>query len=259
MRSLIHARARELFSPFNCSLHFLQRIFEPMKKWIQIGVLAVLGLSMMVLATPRTVSAQTEKLNTQTTSEGETIQTPYITYEEFQAASLDASDGGKALSKELAGGTVTLSDLITISSLDEVTRLFGEPETLTHDSPYGQNILAFLSYEGLRLEYIKYDKDNPDSKYKLRELRLSSQNWSLTMNGTQLRPGMPVNQLSPAVRQTLDEDFSQAEDALGSVVVAKPGAEAKQGGELEPMRGGAMIHLPVEDGVVTEVQFSREL
>jgi hypothetical protein len=156
---------------------------------------------------------------------------------------------------------VTLGDLLSISSLDEAIHLFGKPETLTHESPYGQNILAFLSYEGFRLEYIKYNKDDPDSKYELRKLELTSPVWSLTVNGTKLQPGMDASQLSPTVRQTLDRDFSKSEDAFGAIVVAKPGTakQAKQCGKLEAMKGGGAIQIWVNGGIVDNVRFHREL
>lgn len=208
-------------------------------------------------AVPDSALGQTAKLHEQTTSQGEIVQTPYVRYAEFQAASLSASMSGKSTDSPSSEKKGVLGDLVAVSSLEKVTDLLGKPGNLNRVSPYG-DVRAYLLYEGLRLEYIKYKSD---SKFRLREMKLESSDWSLTVNGTELRPGMNASQLSPAVRQTLDEEFSKAEDALGTVVVAKRGAakQAKHGGELEAMRGGAAIYISVNEGTVTEVQFSREL
>lgn len=153
---------------------------------------------------------------------------------------------------------MTFGDLAFVSSIEEVKRVFGEPKKLTHDSPYedGKVVYAFLTYDGLRFEYVKYNK-----KYKLRELELTSSDWSFTVNGTQLRPGMSVDQLSPAVRQTLNRDFGKSVDAVGAIVVAKPGTakQAKRGGGLEQMGGDTEIRIEVNGGTVDRVSFGRML
>jgi hypothetical protein len=166
---------------------------------------------------------------------------------------------GKTTSGKSSGEKVTLGDLAFVSSIDEVTRVFGEPETFTHESPFGRDVLAFLTYEGVRLEYIKPNKDNPKSKYELRELELTSSDWSFTVNGTQLRPGMSVDQLSPAVRQTLDRDFSNSIDAFGVIEIAKPGTakQTKRGGDLE--QTGNVIQIEVNGGTVDQIKFYRRL
>ncbi|MCS3758181.1 hypothetical protein [Salinibacter ruber] len=222
-----------------------------------LAVITITVLSIGGLPALGTAAAQTIKLHEQTTSQGKTVQTSYVRYAEFQAASLSASISGKSTdgpSSEMKG---VLGDFVAVSSLEKVTNLLGKPGNLNRVSPYG-DVRAYLLYEGLRLEYIEYKSD---SKFRLREMKLESSDWSLTVNGTELRPGMNASQLSPAVRQTLDEEFSKAEDALGTVVVAKRGAakRAKRGGELKAMRGGSAIYISVNEGTVTEVQFSREL
>jgi hypothetical protein len=139
--------------------------------------------------------------------------------------------------------------------------VFGQPETFTHESPFGQDVLAFMSYEGFRLEYIKHNKDDLKSKYELRELELTSPDWHFTVNGAQLRPGMKASQLSPAIRQALDRDFSKSIDAFGSIAVAKPGTakQAKRGGELQMMKGDAAIQIWVNGGIVDKIRFHRLL
>ena len=213
-------------------------------------------LTAAVLAMPQPATAQTDKLHKKTTAQGEIDRTPYVTYTEFEAAAVS----GKAFSNKSSGGEVTFGDLVSVASLDEVIRLLGEPDKLNRGAPFG-DVRAYLHYKGMLLDYIKYDKDDPDSKFELRDLEITSSDWSFTINGTRLRPGMSVHQLSPAVRQTLDEDFDQSVDAFGAVVIAKPGTakQAKRGGELEAMRGGATIQIEVNGGIVDKVRFHREL
>jgi len=210
------------------------------------------------LPVPEPVAAQSIKLHKKTTAKGEIVRTPYVTYAEFEAAAV----GRKALSSKSSGEKVTLGDLAFISSLDEIRRVFGEPEMLTHGSPYGnETVYAFLTYEGLRFEYVKHNKNDSESKYKLRELELTSPDWSLALGDTQLRPGTSVDQLSPAVRQTLDRDFSKSIDAFGVIAVAKPGTakQAKRGAELQKMAGDTRIQIMVNGGTVNRVIFYRML
>lgn len=156
---------------------------------------------------------------------------------------------------------MTFGNLISVSSIDEVKRVFGEPDTYTHDSPFGRDVLAFLTYEGLRLEYVRHNKGAPKSKYKLRELELASPDWSLAIGNTRLRPGMTADQLSSAVRQNLDRDFGESVDAFGSIAITKPGTakQAKRGGELEMANGDAAIQIEVNRDTVDVVRFKRVL
>ncbi|MCS3954833.1 hypothetical protein GGP81_001342 [Salinibacter ruber] len=219
-----------------------------MKNWVLLSTWLIAA----VLAMPQLAAAQAIKLHKKTTAQGEIDRTPYITYAKFEAASV-----GRAIPSKSFGEEVTFVDLISVSSIDEVKRIFGEPGTLTHGSPYEdvEVVYAFLTYDGLRFEYVKYDK-----KYKLRELELTSPDWSFTVNGTQLRPGMSVDQLSPAVRQSLNRDFGESVDAFGAIVVAKPGTakQAKRGGELQQM-GDMRIQIEVNRGTVARVSFGRML
>jgi len=217
--------------------------------FLAVGMLLAIGLNV-----PHLAAAQAIKLHKKTTAQGEIDRTPYVTYTAFEATAV----GGKRLAGKSSGEEVTLGNLVAVSSLDEVIRLLGEPDKLNRGAPFG-DVRAYLHYKGMLLDYIKYDKDDPDLKFELRDLEITSSDWSFTINGTRLRPGMSVHQLSPAVRQTLDEDFDQSVDAFGAVVIAKPGTakQAKRGGELEAMRGGATIQIEVNGGIVDEVRFTR--
>jgi len=227
-----------------------------MKYWILLST----WLTAAILAMPQLAAAQAIKLHKKTTAQGEIDRTPYITYAEFEATSLGTSGKGKTTGSTSARG-VTLGDLVSVSSLDDVTRLLGEPKSVNRGSPYGRNVLAYIDYEGMELEYVNWNKDDPDSEFELRELHLKSSDWSFTVDGTELRPGMSVDQLSPVVRQTLDEDFGQSVDAFGAVVIAKPGTakQTKRGGELKGMKGGATIQIEVNGGTVDVVRFHREI
>lgn len=212
-----------------------------------VSILVVVGLAGVGV-----VQAQTEKA----LQKGQTHPIPYISYAEFQATSVGRAVSGKTTSDKSSGEKVTLGDLAFVSSIDKVKRVFGEPETFTH-APLGGSMLTYLTYKGLRLEYIKPKKDNPKSKHELRELELTSSEWSFTVDGKQLRIGMSVDQLSPAVRQTLDRDFSNSVDAFGAIEIAEPGTaeQAKRGGELR--QTGNVIQIEVNGGTVDRIAFYR--
>ena len=154
-----------------------------------------------------------------------------------------------------------VGDFLSVSSIDTVTRLFGEPELMSHESPFGHMVLAYLRYDGLRLDYVQYDKDSPQSTYELRELRMTSPEWSLRLNGTDLHPGMSVERLSPVIQQNIRAGSSASARIRASFVIAKLGTaeRMKNGGDLEVARGEARIHVKATDGTVDEVRFYRDL
>lgn len=214
-------------------------------------------LIIVVLSVPGTAPAQATNLHEQTTAEGATIQTPYVTYEEFEAASLGPSGNGKTLSKD-AAETVTLGDLFAVSSLDEIVQLLGEPETVDRQEfSDGQRLRATLHYEGMRIEYDRYE----DGTSGVTTIQVRSSDWSLKVGGTKLHPGMSVDQLTPTVRESFQEDTTFDDPALDSfsvIHIAKP--DSGKSGQVELMQEGRAqisVHANDETRTVEMVRFAR--
>jgi len=89
------------------------------KRPIHSIVVALMGLLPGLFASGATF-AQTEK-----TVSGQYGQTPYISHAEFQNISVE----GRAASGKSSNSKTMFGDILTVASLDEVTRRFGEPNS----------------------------------------------------------------------------------------------------------------------------------
>lgn len=215
-------------------------------------ILLSMLLTAVILAMPQLATAQTTKLHKQTTSQGEIDRTPYVTYTEFQGSAVT----GTSLSSKSSEGKVTLSDLLSVSSLDEVTRLFGAPEDLSRGTDPWDTVRARLDYKGMWMEYIK---TSGSSSFRLRKMRLRSPAWSLTVNGVKLQPGVAADQLSPAVRQTMRESESSPNIAEGYLHIAKSGTAKNE--RVEFLGESTFIGIEVDKntGTIRQVRFHRLL
>ncbi len=200
---------------------------------VQMAALIVLSLSVVILGTPRVVPAQTEKVTVSTTAEGETIQTPYISQAEFQNISVE---GGAASGKSSSSQT-TFRDILAVSSLDEVTRRFGEPKSTEYNRfPEGSSTdyKAILTYNGMKLWYRK-----TRGKVRLQTMVITSEDRFLRVGGVKLRPGMSADSLSALMRKAVEDD----DDGVATVRVAPPG---KSEDPRSISNGGPVIEIEVD-------------
>lgn len=211
---------------------------------------------------PRIVLAQTTKLAEQTNMQGQAVRTPYITHGELQSISLES---GAVSGKTRSGKThaepsrqVNFGKLLSVSSLDEIVQLLGEPETVDRQEfPDGQRLGATLHYEGMRIEYDRYE----DGTSGVTTIQVRSSDWSLKVGGTKLHPGMSVDQLTPTVRESFQEDTTFDDPALDSfsvIHIAKP--DSGKGGQVELMQEGRAqitVHANDETRTVEMVRFAR--
>lgn len=175
-----------------------------------IGKLALLA-STLVLASlleAGAVLAQTKK-----TVQVQHGTAPYIRHKEFQNISV----GREAASGKSSGSQVVFRYILTVASLDEVTRRFGEPTSTEYKKFPGVDYvdyLAIIRYKGIDLYYKKVDK-----RIKLRTMVITSEDRFLEVGGVRLRPGMSTDSLSAVMRKAVEED----EDGIAVMRVARPG------------------------------------
>ncbi len=198
----------------------------------------VWAMVIISLAETGAVQAQTEK-----TVQGQHDPTPYISHAEFQNISV----GGELISSKSSGSQPTFRDILAVSSLDGVIRLFGEPKTFNRiPYPDGSTVRVDLNYGGLKMEYFK---SAGKADFRLREMKITSSEWSLTVGEKELCPGMAGNQLSPPVRKS------------GYVYIAKQGTakKAKRSGELEITDTRTQITFEIDEdsGTVKTIRFHQ--
>ena len=219
----------------------------------------VWAMVIISLAETGAVQAQTEK-----TVQGQHDPTPYISYAEFR--DISASKGQRTISSKslrdttnlARGGQVVLQELLSVSSLDEVIRILGQPKAIDRDEFPDGGWAATLQYEGgTMFDYQKFE----DGTIALLELQLWSSDWSLKVGEKELRPGMRIDSLSSVVRQSIQEGSypkGANVDGIGSIHIAKPGTA--KGGNVTLLKNGKAeitVHVNTESGTVGVVRFAR--
>jgi len=149
---------------------------------------------------PKKGEAQTQRTFQRKDMHGQSTRVPYLRHEEYQNISLTGSSASGKSSKQSADASLKFGQLLSVASLDEVTRRLGEPKSIERRDLSGNMFIGILHYDGLRLEYLK----TVTREIRLRKLDISSPGWSITINGKELHPGMEISQLSTTVRESIE-------------------------------------------------------
>lgn len=210
-------------------------------------ILLVLSLVVLGGANLDVAYAQTEKTVRQENVRGNSEQKPYITREEFQSIAVRSPKG-----------EVLLKRLLTISSVEEVTRLLGGPKKIERNDFSDTNSFdGWVHYErGTTLEYYGF----PNGTSRLTTMELRSSGWSLTVGKTKLSPGVEVAKLSSTVQKSIQPGSSlktSGIDGTGTIYIAGPSTK-KEAPELpEGVKSHISIHLNRTEGVIRVVRLSR--
>jgi len=220
-------------------------------------ILTAVALIMVGFGLPKASLGQTEKVLQRKDVHGQSAQTPYISYSEYQGISLTRQGlSGKSLKK--SSDDLVLSTLLSVSSLDEIVSYLGEPESIERNMfPDGERFIATLEYGGITLKYAK----RKDGNVKLTTIEMRSPNWAIGVGGTELRPGMRIDQLSPAVQQSINGDTFLGEDdvdGVGVIRVAEKG-KAKEGNVklIEGKQPQVSVHVDRDTETIKVVRFHR--
>jgi hypothetical protein len=112
--------------------------------------------------------------------------------------------GGETGSSTSSSPQTTFSDILTVTSLEEVTRHFGEPTSTEYDRfPEGSptDHVVTLDHDGISLEYRK-----GGGEIKLQTMVITSTDRFLKVGGVRLQPGMSTDSLSAVMRKTVRDD-----------------------------------------------------
>jgi hypothetical protein len=167
---------------------------------MKVKFLILTALFAIASVPPQLTKAQTKKM-TKRMVEGKQVSTPYITSEELRSATIlrrgTAKSHAESDAQTRAGGS--FSDLYTITSLGEVYKQIGRPQSIERGRQ-----ADILQYDGMRLVYVK-----TKGKSYLQEMEVVGSRWSFTVNEKEISPGADVGSLSPAVRQSI-ESYGEA-------------------------------------------------
>ena len=199
----------------------------------------VFVLVIISLAGAECVQAQTAK-----TVHGQHGNTAYITHAEFQNISV----GGGTVSGKSSSSRTTFKDMLSVASLKEVTRHFGEPISTEYNRfPEGisTDYIVHIKYDGLNLKYRKRGKG-----IRLETMAITSEDRFMRVGGVKLQPGMNTDALSAVMRKAIEG----AHDGIVGVKVARPG----KSGDARSIRDThTEIQIWTKKSTVSEVRFHR--
>lgn len=223
--------------------HFIGGTPLPMRRLTLLAMLTIASFSSQEI-----VLGQTEKVLQREGMHGQKVQTPYVSYDEFQSATVNSTSG-----------KVSIGEILNVPSLEKVTQVLGDPKSVKrNEDPNDGSFTVWLYYEGrTTLKYHGFE----DGTLGLSKIELQSPGWSLVVGGTRLYPGMGIRELSPAVRGSISEVSSSKEaevDGIGVVGIAEP--EAAKSGSVELLQGGRAdiaVHVDKGTGTVRYIRFGR--
>ena len=214
-------------------------------------------LLLSVLCSPDILKGQTEKVF-ERTYEGRVVQAPYMTFDAFKSASLGRGKPrhGK-VSTDTSSQEVAFSELLSAASLDQFTQHLGKPQSLDQNNLVREGtFIAHLHYEGLELEYLKAERNG---KVLLRDLTITSDDWSITVNGRRVYVGMSASKLSKPVQRSMQTTTKGAAQEGSSTAVIHLG-DPKSAGNAKTARPQTERNLGITvdaSGRVAEILFHR--
>lgn len=209
-----------------------------------LAVVSIIAPFIGGLIVPGSAAAQATKLHEQTTAQGEIDRTAYITHAEFQNISV----GGGTVSGKSSSSRTTFKDMLSVASLKEVTRHFGEPISTEYNRfPEGisADYIVHIKYDGLNIKYRKRGKG-----IRLETMAITSEDRFMRVGGVKLQPGMNTDALSAVMRKAIEG----AHDGIVGVKVARPG----KSGDARSIRDThTEIQIWTKKSTVSEVRFHR--
>jgi len=209
------------------------------KRPIHSIVVALIGLLTGLFAS-RATFAQTEK-----TVSGHYGPKPYISHAEFQNISVGGGTSDKSSSTR-----TTFRDILTVASLDEVTRRFGEPTSTEYKKFPGVDYIEYLSimsYDGSKFWYKKVR-----GEIRLQTMVITSEDRFLMVGGIKLRPGMSADSLSAVMRKAVEDD----DDGVTVLRVARQG-KSENPRSIRDSRTKVSIEVDKGTHTVKKVKFNR--
>jgi len=202
----------------------------------------IAAVTISCIAMPHVVQGQTEK--TLERFDGErTVESPYITYEEFEDISID--------------GRGRMGELLSVSSVDQAVRILGEPQdrktTQINAGAYKRS--TELLYDGMRISYL----ETTPGGVQLELVEVTSPDHFFRIGGKKVHPGMRASKMGTPLRKDLSQTKAKGTDDEPHTTIfieREGGKKSKRGGRLLE-HTDILIEQDSEEGKVNLVRFSR--
>jgi len=204
-------------------------------------------LVLFVIRSAGPAAAQTSEKASIVNLQGQTVEVPYISFAVFQAVDLRRGDD-----------TVPLHELLTVSSVDEITARLGMPDS-THTITGDEGVLqAELYFDGAKIRY----NETESGARGVSLVEVMSSRRSFDIDGLEVSPDMPVGRLSQGMRGHIRKDKSNNPSEgvhVSFVYVAKPNRSAPT--EESDFIGGKFFNFVLQADMSTQrvqrISFNR--
>jgi hypothetical protein len=191
----------------------------------------------LVLAVGLTAESAAQAVRTQTVtnSQGEPVETPYLSRTEL----MDTYLGGPH-------GSIRLGQIKTVVSIDEAVHLLGEPDsTDITDYPQGvrYNKHVVLFYTGLKVTYV-----DVAGKVRLETMEINSGNYYLKIGEKELKPGMHPSEIDENIRKGLINNKSISTNSYNVKISSKDEANFVQHTALS-------VKVDPKNNVLTQIRY----
>lgn len=161
--------------------------------------------------------AQTEKTLQRTDMQGQTVESPYVTYSEFENICID--------------GRGRMGKLLTVRSIEEAVQTLGEPESrkVVEINSGGYKKRTTLLYAGMKITYLETFRG-----VQLEKLKMTSPDRFLEVGGTKVHPGMRMDELSAPLRTELSKKKLDAKNGKihTNIFIKKGNGKEKKDGQV---------------------------
>lgn len=208
-----------------------------MQKFLTVFAVALAG----ILGGVGQSTAQVVQTKAVTNAQGDVVETPYLSRSEL----MDALLGGPH-------GTVNLGQIMTVRSIEQATRLLGEPDS-TDVTHYPEGVrydrLVVLSYKGMKIDYVDRGKS-----IRADRIEITNNSYYIDTGGGKLRPGISSDRLSKNIRKAKSKDDDSLTTSHLIRVSSVQGASKKGSPDLTKHEG-IVVEVDENTEKVTKVRY----
>lgn len=186
-------------------------------------------------------TAQVVQTKTVTNAQGEVVETPYLSRSEL----MDTRLGGPH-------GTVNLGQIMTVRSIEQATRLLGEPDS-TDVTHYPEGVrydrLVVLIYNVMRVEYVDIGKS-----IKMDKVEIKSNSYYIKIGKKKIKAGISSHRLSNKIINKKKKDSGELTTSH-LIRVSDKEESSKEGAANLAKHEGLVVEVDENTGKVTKVRY----
>jgi len=215
----------------------------------------IIGCALCLVVAPG--YAQEIRVTSDEGTHGQPKNVPYIQASDLQHVTVhrESASGESEPAESALGQYPAFVEIVSASSLEEVHRLLGSPNTTDQaDFPRDRSVHT-LRYDGATIEYEIY-QGGPRG---VTSLEMRSSDWGLVIGEEKIYPGMDLSELSAAIRTTRSADPALDDPDIDTFITIPIAEESEDGSPAIEDMGRTQFVLYINDDTETVemIRFQR--